>query len=462
MRKGWVIRMVKKRLLTGVLAAALAVGFLSGCGDTKPTDSNPGGADSSTAGVGFSEKQYDMGDKTIKLADSYWIGGETATAERNECAKALEAIEKDYNCKIEVFAPNTSSINKDITANVAAGKVYANIINLQHEFSEVFRSGNIADVSTIKNLGLNSNRWLSVGTDFNTVNRVQYGVAFLERQCQTINWNVLTYNKTLAESYGIEDLYQLVRDKKWTFDKFAEICQTVTAKSNGAVKGMINGYPCFGFFLSANDVDYVVQKDGRYTYNGLSDKLLNALQFCQNFNKNGLLDMADFVGDDYGLKESNVFMDRKVFFHLSDFWVVSEVFSSGMPDDYGVLPLPMGPDAQDYIGLATNCKSFCFIKGDPDIEDAAAVLVAMANRTGITQEEWVKQQVENSLRDDESGEMLSLMLQNPVTTVYTDQLGSDWGTLLRTCIYDMSLTPRQAMEQAQQGAQSSIDEFFGQ
>ena len=58
--------------------------------------------------------------------------------------------------------------------------------------------------------------------------------------------------------------------------------------------------------------------------------------------------------------------------------------------------------------------------------------------------------------------MLSLMLKNPVTTAYTDQLGNDWGTLLRTCIYDMSLTPRQAMEQAQQGAQSSIDEFFGQ
>ena len=211
-----------------------------------------------------------------------------------------------------------------------------------------------------------------------------------------------------------------------------------------------------------NNVDYVTNKDGKYVYNCLSDNMLNALQFCQDFNRNGLLDNEDFVGNDYGLTESNVFMSRKTLFHLSDFWVVSEVFSSGMPDDYGVLPLPMGPDATDYVGVATNCKSFCFIKGDPDIEDAAAILVAMANRTGLSNKEWVSQQVENSLRDDESGEMLELMLANPVSTTYGDVLGSDWDALMRQCIYDMSLTPRQAMEQGQQTAQATIDEYYGQ
>ena len=91
------------------------------------------------------------------------------------------------------------------------------------------------------------------------------------------------------------------------------------------------------------------------------------------------------------------------------------------------------------------------------------MLVAMANRTGLTNEEWVTQQVENSLRDDESGEMLELMLANPVSTTYSsDILGSGWDALLRQCIYDMSLTPRQAMEQAQQTAQATIDEYYGQ
>lgn len=433
------------------------------CGCSK--ESNSDGDDVSTNkknDTGFVENIYDMGGKTIRIADSYWIAGESDTLEKQNCAKILREIENDYNCNIEVFAPNVSTIEQDITTSVAAGKVYANIINVQHELANIYRSGNIADVSTIKNLGMESNDWLSVSKEFNTINGVQYGVAFLQQQCQSVNWNVITYNKTLAEKYGIEDLYELVRNKEWTYEKFAEICQTVTTKSNGSVKGMINGYPCFGFFAAANDVDFVSNKDGKYVYNCLSDNMLNALQFCQDYNRKGLLDNENFVGNDYGLTESNVFMARKTLFHLSDFWVVSEVFSSGMPDDYGVLPLPMGPDAADYVGVATNCKSYCFIKGDPDIEDAAAILVAMANRTGFTNEEWVAQQVENSLRDDESGEMLELMLANPVSTAYIDVLGKEWDALLRQCIYDMSLTPRQAMEQAQQGAQATIDEYYAQ
>lgn len=450
-----------KKIITLGLVTVVMLQALCACGQSGSSDGDkvPTGEKSDT---GFTENIYDMGGKTITIADSYWIGGESDTLEKQNCAKILKEIEKDYNCHIEVFAPNMSTIEQDITTSVAAGKVYANIINIQHEFSGIYRSGNIADVSTIKNLGLDSNEWLPVSKDFNTINNVQYGVAFLEQQCQAINWNVLTYNKTLAEKYGIEDMYELVRNKQWTYDKFAEICQTVTTKSNGSVKGMVNGYPCFGFFTMTNNVDYVTNKDGKYVYNCLSDNMLNALQFCQDFNRNGLLDNEDFVGNDYGLTESNVFMSRKTLFHLSDFWVVSEVFSSGMPDDYGVLPLPMGPDATDYVGVATNCKSFCFIKGDPDIEDAAAILVAMANRTGLSNKEWVSQQVENSLRDDESGEMLELMLANPVSTTYGDVLGSDWDALMRQCIYDMSLTPRQAMEQGQQTAQATIDEYYGQ
>ena len=451
-----------KILIVALLLLSLTAASFTGCGsnDTSEVSSAAGGETQSQSG--FTENIYDMGGKTITIADSYWIGGDDATVEKNNCADALKEIEKDYNCKINVISPNMSTLERDITTNVAAGKVYANIINFQNEYSSIYRSGNIADVSTISSLGLDSNNWLEIAKEFNSIGGVQYGVAFLEQQCQTLNWNVLVYNKALAEKYGSEDIYTLVRDGNWTYDKFSEICQQVVTKSNGTVKGLINGYLCFPNFVAANNAEFIKQENGKYVYNCLSDNVLNGMQFCYDFNKNGLLDTENYIGDDYGLKESNVFMSRKTLFHLSDFWVVAEVFSSGMPDDYGVVPIPKGPAADDYVGLVTICKSFCFIKGDPDIEDAGAVLVAMANRTALTDEEWVEQQLANSLRDDESGEMLELMMKNPKSTMFNNILGNDWGALSRSCIYDMALTPRQAMEQAQQEAQASIDSFYGQ
>ena len=379
-----------KKIVTMCIVGILGLQMLCGCGNGQGNDTevansstgnesenNSGNGTESTKKEGFTEHIYDMGGKTIVIADANWIGGDASTPEKQFCAKVLEEIEKDYNCNIEVIAPNMSTLEQDITTAAAGGKVFANIINFQAEFNSIYDSGIIAEVSTIENLGLDTNAWLEASSGFGTRNGIQYGVGFMQQQCQSLNLNVIAFNKDLAAQYGIEDMYELVRNGEWTFEKFEEICQTITTKSNGTVKGMINGYMCMGFFGLANDVDLITLKDGKYTYNGMDDKMLNALQFCQDFHKKGLYPSEYYFGQDYGLTESNVFMDRKTLFHLSDYWVVSEVFAMGMPDDYGILPYPKGPDAEDYVGIATNARNYCFIKGDPDIEDAAAILVAL-------------------------------------------------------------------------------------
>lgn len=109
----------------------------------------------------------------------------------------------------------------------------------------------------------------------------------------------------------------------------------------------------------------------------MDEKVLRALQFLQDYNKKGLYDIKDYVGKDYGLTESNVFMSRKTLFFNTDYWTVPQIFASGMPDDYGVLPFPKGPDAEDYTTIVTNSRYFSFIKGDPDIEDAATIMVQL-------------------------------------------------------------------------------------
>lgn len=43
----------------------------------------------------------------------------------------------------------------------------------------------------------------------------------------------LFFNKNIAKDYDLPDLYSLVREKKWTFDKFSELCHNVTYDLNG-------------------------------------------------------------------------------------------------------------------------------------------------------------------------------------------------------------------------------------
>jgi hypothetical protein len=94
------------------------------------------------------------------------------------------------------------------------------------------------------------------------------------------------------------------------------------------------------------------------------------------------------------------------------------------------------------------------------MEDAATVLVALANRTGITNQEWLDIQAETSLRDDESIEMLKIMLDNEISTVDQQMMPLDYSVATNDVIYTMAKTPKQAMDGIQQVAQAQIDEFY--
>lgn len=112
--------MKRKILIVALLLMLLVTASFTGCGsdDTGEVSSAAGGETQGQSG--FAENIYDMGGKTITIADSYWIGGDDATVEKNNCADALKEIEKDYNCKINVISPNMSTLERDITTNVAA------------------------------------------------------------------------------------------------------------------------------------------------------------------------------------------------------------------------------------------------------------------------------------------------------------------------------------------------------
>ena len=43
----------------------------------------------------------------------------------------------------------------------------------------------------------------------------------------------LYFNKNLAEEYSISDLYSLVQNDEWTFDRFSELAKQVSQDLNG-------------------------------------------------------------------------------------------------------------------------------------------------------------------------------------------------------------------------------------
>lgn len=355
----------------------------------------------------FKEVKKDLGGITIRLASPWfeWVQSSNCPPYQVAAAKAMQQIAKDYNCKIEMVKVE-SNFNDLVASNFAGGKIYADIIETQGQPTGLYKY--MEDVSKVPALGLTTNDWDAFIGDSATFKGVQYGVGFMMTQNLAVSQVIIAFNKTLADRYGVGDLFQMVRDGKWTYDAFEKASKTAVEKSGGKTKGLIGQiYSSIGVMVHTNDTTLVRKSGENYVFAHDDKNLLAALNFWSDYCKKGY--MLDHSSVDYGASSAKLFMQGKTLFMLTDYIGTSTWFNSQMEDEYGVLPLPKGPNAKGYTTVA-GTKYFMLTRENKNIDGAARVLVAMANRTGWDMNEWDTVQLETALRDEESLEMMKKYL----------------------------------------------------
>lgn len=470
-----------KKVISLGLAATLCLSMFAGCGDKPDPNQGEQGGTTSTptpdAGnngdtdeeVRFVENIYDMGGKTIKIHDCWQlkvINDDPTTWSRYEkkLAETVAQIEKDYNVDIVVYN-DVYNLAQNIATGAATGEVYANIVVAQTDWTSDWVSGGYAaDVSTINNLGLETNDWAELGDWALDAEGVQRGVGYYLEEDPALQLQVLVFNKKLVEQYELENIYELVENGEWTFDKFEEICLDIATKSNGAVKGLLAGALApvheLGFFALANNADYVIEQDGKYVYNGLSEEAVTGLEFAQKLGTQGIFDMETFNEPgmtEPGQRTHNFAIEERTLFYICSYpWIAMDV--DYRLEDYGIVPFPKGPDSEETVGMVSGAKMCYFMDGDPDMEDAAAILVALANRLSVSEEGYYEYQFNRGyIRDEESLNCSLDMIKNKISSYeYQSILPWDVGNAL----YYTEYTVRQILEQTAQQAQASIDEQF--
>ena len=152
-------------------------------------------------------------------------------------------------------------------------------------------------------------------------------------------------------------------------------------------------------------------------------------------------------------------MNREELFHEGEIWVAKDIFSAYMEDDFGLLPLPKGPDAEKCVGIIYDQSHFSFLDGDPDIENVAKLLVAFASKNAKDLSQLLEEEYAPVLRDDDSLEMLSLMYENPVNSSFdTSFLGSGFTDAIMDSTQRMSKTPKESMDGISPLMQAILDD----
>ncbi len=164
----------------------------------------------------------------------------------------------------------------------------------------------------------------------------------------------LYFNKNLAASYELGDLYKLVLDGKWTFDKLHELVKDIYV-DNGDDKRDENDF--YGFsqmqgtalnsYLWAFDNPIVTKdEDGVPQVAVKTDKINSIVQgiydFC--FNTNGVY--FDPYKTNNDSVASQLFYAKRSIFMMNYLGSAKNEALRNFEDDYGLLPLPKFNDEQ--------------------------------------------------------------------------------------------------------------------
>ena len=375
-----------KVLLSLILCLAMAF-TLTACGGKEGDEDDE---DSGKLNKGIDDSVVDMGGYEFTIASPFLVDDpdpSEITAAEAIFEEVRHKVEKDYNCKITILALENRM--DGVRTKVLAQDKIADIIDVEgFDLLPMARAGYIVPLETVKGLDITDSRYIQGYSSFTEFNGQHYGLNFMRpaeaRVC-------MIYNRELLKEYGItEDPQELMKTDGWTFDKFREMCKTATRDTDG--DGQNDSYGCyialpetFGVsMISANNGRLVTTEGGvaKESYN--SKEVLNALNFVYdlvNTDKTAVYS-GNYEGGNSEKDAIARFAAGEYAFFYCETWQINQLLKPTCGDlDYGLISLPMGPDATEYVSPSENARNFCITSTNKDVDKTVIILNALARYT---------------------------------------------------------------------------------
>lgn len=327
------------------------------------------------------------------------IGANTPLYERLFYERAHK-VEKELGCTIKVIHLTGNAAN--LKTYIMAGKKVADLIEIMPTWiPENVAGGNIQPIENLKGVNTgDTGKYLPHVTKLSTYKGKVYGLQFLKpaeaRYC-------IMFNKTLLQKSGVDvkNIYNLVRQKKWTWEKLREYAKAATKDNNSDgvndTWGLIGKYDYLAYGLLSSFGGSLVKNNGsKYVYNLNSNSSVQALDFYNSLVNTDkcvwvapeLLSPASYtnVGEANYYKRFN---SGTAAFLLWESWVLNQQTKLNANFEYGILPLPLGGSQTEYVSPAENSRVFCITSTNKDLDKVSVILNALAENFGDYKgEDW--------------------------------------------------------------------------
>ena len=450
-----------KRTMAVLIALLMLVPSLASCSDNTPAETKETTAQQETAqtaeSTDASADESETEDERIKpnIPESADFGGdditflhwyntawtETVRQSRDIYAEGITGeaindavynrnvkIEDAYKVKIALQLEQSTDIASMVGQQVTAGdSTYDVVYQLLSAAPALIQKSYFHNLFNVPNIDLEKPWW-----DQNSISSLST-MGILPLVSTSINVNdkdataALAFNKTIAENNQLEDLYTLVREGKWTYDKLAEMAEATYNDSNG--DGTMTPDDVYGFLGGRDVIDSLYHGSGsQFITKNENDEFV--FTFGTERDVDVISKGIDIVNSSWyfnhhAWKDQSDILYRQIFEtgHGLFFWMrLDDVTNMRAGDaDFGIIPIPKYEEAQDkYYSLVsqhtTGLMSIPITCAGDDLSMVGMVLEALAAESHYT---LIPEYIETSLktknsRDAESADMLDIILNNRV------------------------------------------------
>ena len=241
--------------------------------------------------------------------------------------------------------------------------------------------------------------------------------------------SIIVFNKQLIKDHGLDDPYALVRDGKWSIDKMYAMAKAVASDVDGD-GAMSPGTDRYGYitwndamvsFLhsggqklvskDANDLP-VITFDNAKTYE-VMDK---AFMLMYDDNVTGNIQKPAFANNTF----EGIFSENRAAFGWTRMYMIPMLRT--MEADFGIVPIPKIYESTDGYPSTVNVHHACSLSipvTTQDMDRTTIIMEALAAESKYTvQPSYYEISLKTKhSRDDESADMLDLILSNRVIDI---------------------------------------------
>lgn len=377
---------------------------------------------------------YDGAEFTILCRDEkayeIWAEAETGETINDAVFRRNKAVEEKYSVTIRANEQVGGWNDKDSFMNLIRKSVrgqdgaYDLVAGYMAYTSNLVIEGMFANLNDIDTIDLSNVWWTKGFVENNTIQGCTY---LAMGDISLTMWEgiyAIYFNKQLAENYNCGDLYQLVKDGKWTLETFEELAKAVSDDLDGDSKytnadryGYVTNRHSLRAFVTTSDIPIASSNDeGTFDLVYYGDRVVSLYENLYSFLNDGhsVFFSKPTAGDWDYTEMMNMFLENRALFISGT--LDNTTMLRQMDTDFGILPFPKYDENQSsYLSHSYDGLSiFAIPVAVNNIDMSGSILEALCAESSQTViPEFYETVLKGKVtRDNDSEEMIDLLREN--------------------------------------------------